>query len=49
MKRFYESPSVEIEMFSILNQITTSLNEGGLNEGGEVIDPYSDSMNGREF
>lgn len=44
MKRFYESPSVEIEMFSILNQITTSLNEGG-----EVIDHYSDSMNGREF
>lgn len=44
MKRFYESPSVEIEMFSILNQITTSLNEGG-----EVIDPYSDFMNGREF
>ncbi len=45
MKRFYESPSVEIEMFSILNQIITS----GINEGGEVIDPYSDSMNGREF
>lgn len=44
MKRFYESPSVEIEMFSILNQITTSLNEGG-----EVITPYSDSIDGREF
>lgn len=44
MKRFYESPSVEIEKFSILNQITTSLNEGG-----EIITPHSESMNEREF
>lgn len=45
MKRFYESPSVEIEKFSILNQITTSLNEGG-----EIITPYGvDTMNETEF
>lgn len=35
MKKFYNSPVVEIEKFTFDNQITTS----GINEGGEVIDP----------
>ncbi len=33
MKRFYESPSVEIEKFIIDNILTTS--GGGIEEGGE--------------
>ncbi len=38
MKKFYESPSAEITKFTLENPIVTS----GLNEGGEVIDPYSE-------
>lgn len=37
MKKYYESPEAEIEMFTIMDAITTSVG-GGLEEGGDIVD-----------
>lgn len=45
MKKFFDSPSVEIEKFTVENQITTSINEGG-----ETVDPWGiQTMNELEY
>ncbi|GEM_PF-2253342 len=54
MKRFYESPSAEIERFTISNVFTSSFG-GGIEEGGDgdggivVIDGQSWDENGPIF
>lgn len=49
MKRFYESPSAEIERFTISNVFTSSFG-GGIEEGGETVDPWGiQTMNELEY